>query len=108
MRMCKMIDFIAYLFLSAGLFFVFIGVLGLIRFDDIFQRMHALSVMETLGFFCFFVGLIILEGFSLLSIKLFLIFILIMIVAPTLTHVLAMYMGLQEQRRKGEKTSNYS
>ena len=49
-----MINFFAYLLISLGLFFVTIGVLGLIRFNNIFQRMHALSVMETLGFFCFF------------------------------------------------------
>ena len=103
-----MIDFIAYLFLSSGLLFVCIGVLGLIRFNDIFQRMHALSVMETLGFFCFFVGLVTLAGVSLLSLKLCLIFMLMVIVAPTYTHVLAMYIGLQKQRRKGEKISNYS
>ena len=43
-----MINFFAYVLISVGLFFVTIGVLGLIRFNNIFQRMHALSVMETL------------------------------------------------------------
>ena len=47
-------SFFAYLLISFGLFFVTIGVLGLIRFNNIFQRMHALSVMETLGFFSVF------------------------------------------------------
>ena len=101
-----MISFFAYLLISLGLFFVIIGVLGLIRFNDIFQRMHALSVMETLGFFCFFLGLMILSGASLLALKLFFIFILIMIVAPTSTHVLAMYARLYEKKTHGEKLSN--
>ena len=96
-----MIDFFAYLFISFGLFFIFIGVLGLIRFNDIFKRMHALSVMETLGFFCFFVGLIILAGLSLVSVKLLLIFSLILIVAPTSTHILAMYANTLQQDSKG-------
>ncbi len=102
-----MISFFAYLLISFGLFFVVIGVLGLIRFHNVFQRMHALSVMETLGFFCFFSGLIILAGVSLLSLKLFFIFILMMIVAPTSTHVLAMYAGLHGKKTKGEKLSNH-
>ena len=102
-----MISFFAYLLISIGLFFVTIGVLGLIRFNDIFQRMHALSVMETLGFFCFFTGLMILAGASLLALKLFFIFILMMIIAPTSTHVLAMYARLQEKKTKGEKLSNH-
>ena len=102
-----MISFLAYLLISFGLFFVIIGVLGLIRFNNIFQRMHALSVMETLGFFCFFLGLMILTGASLLGIKLFFIFILMMIIAPTSTHVLAMYAKLYEKKTEGEKLSNH-
>ena len=102
-----MINFFAYLLMSFGLFFVTIGVLGLIRFSNIFQRMHALSVMETLGFFCFFLGLMILAGASLLALKLFFIFVLMMIIAPTSTHVLAMYARLYEKNSKGEKLSNH-
>ena len=97
-----MINFSAYLFMSLGLFFVTIGVFGLIRFSNIFQRMHALSVMETLGFFCFFSGLMILAGASLLALKLFFIFMLMMIIAPTSTHVLAMYARLHGKKTKGE------
>ena len=97
-----MINFLAYLLISLGLFFVTIGVLGLIRFSNILQRMHALSVMETLGFFFFFSGLMILAGASLLALKLFFIFLLMMIIAPTSTHVLAMYARLQGKKTKGE------
>lgn len=100
-------SFFAYLFISFGLFFVVIGVLGLIRFNNIFQRMHALSVMETLGFFCFFLGLMILAGASLLVIKLFFIFILMIIIAPTSTHVLAMYATLHEKKTEGGKLSSH-
>ena len=102
-----MTSFFAYLFISIGLFFVIIGVFGLLRFNNIFQRMHALSVMETLGFFCFFLGLMILAGASLLALKLFFILLLMMIVAPTSTHVLAMYARLYEKKTGGEKISNH-
>ena len=102
-----MVNFFASLLISFGLVFVTIGLLGLIRFSNIFQRMHALSVMETLGFFCFFMGLMILAGASLLAFKLFFIFILMMIIAPTSTHVLAMYARLHEKKIKGEKISNH-
>ena len=97
-----MINFLAYLLISLGLFFVTIGVLGLIRFSNIFQRIHALSVMETLGFFLFFSGLMILAGAWLLALKLFFIFLLMMIIAPTSTHVLAMYARLHGKKTKGE------
>ena len=101
-----MISFFAYLLISFGLFFVTIGVSGLIRFNDIFQRMHALSVMETLGFFCFFLGLMILAGVSLLALKLSFIFILIMIIALRRL-ILAMYAKLHEKKAEGEKLSNH-
>ena len=103
-----MTSFLAYLLISLGLLFVTIGVLGLIRFNDIFQRMHALSVMETLGFFFFFSGLIFFAGVSLLALKLFFIFILMIVIAPTSTHVLAMYARLHEKKAKGEKLWNHS
>ena len=102
-----MINFIAYLLISFGLFFVTVGVFGLIRFNNIFQRMHALSVMETLGFFCFFLGLMILAGVSLLALKLFFVFLLMMIIAPTSTHILAMYAKLHEKKIEGDKLSNH-
>ena len=102
-----MINFFAYVLLSVGLFFVTIGVLGLIRFNNIFQRMHALSVMETLGFFFFFLGLMVLAGVSLLALKLFFIFLLMMIIAPTSTHILAMYAQLREKKAEGEELSNH-
>ena len=102
-----MINFLAYLLISLGLFFVAIGVVGLMRFSNIFQRMHALSVMETLGFFCFFLGLMILAGASLLALKLFFIVVLMMIIAPTSTHVLATYARLYEKKSKGEKLSKH-
>ena len=54
-----MTSFFAYLFISFGLFFVTIGVLGL------------------------------------------------MIIAPTSTHVLAMYAKLYEKKTEGEKLSNH-
>jgi len=47
-----------------------------------------------------------LAGVSLLALKLSFIFILIMIVAPTSTHVLAMYARLHEKKINGDKLSN--
>ena len=49
----------------------------------------------------------ILAGASLLALKLFFIFLLMMIIAPTSTHILAMYAKLHEKKIEGEKLSNH-
>jgi len=42
-------DLLAVLFLIAGVFFMFVGALGIYRMPDAFHRIHAASKCSTLG-----------------------------------------------------------
>lgn len=42
-------DLLAIFFLIAGLFFMAVGVIGLIRLPDVYHRIHAVSKCSTLG-----------------------------------------------------------
>lgn len=42
-------DFISAAFLLAGLFFMFVGALGVVRLPDAYNRIHAASICVTLG-----------------------------------------------------------
>ena len=77
------------IFLFVGCFFVVVASIGVVRFPDFFSRMHPAGKNDTLGQALILVGLIIYEGFSFVSIKLFLIIIFIFIVNPTATHAIA-------------------
>lgn len=42
-------DILASLFLMAGLFFMLVGAIGIVRFPDAYNRLHASSKCSTLG-----------------------------------------------------------
>lgn len=75
--------------LAAGAFFMLVGATGFIRMPDVYTRMHAASLIDTLGagFIC--IGLMLLAGFSLISAKLVFILALLFFTGPVVTHALA-------------------
>lgn len=79
----------AILFLIGGAFFFFVGTTGLIRMPDVFCRMHATTKCDTLGAGLILSGLMILNGFSMISLKLLLILIFIWLTNPTAAHIIA-------------------
>ncbi len=76
-------------FLAIGCFFVVVSSIGIVRFPDFYSRMHPAGKADTLGQAMILVGLMIYEGFSLVSVKLLFIIIFIFIASPTATHALA-------------------
>jgi len=87
--MSLILDLASTLSLTIGAIFVIIGGIGLIRLPDFFTRLHGASVGETLGAWLVVLGLLLQSGWSSVSIKLILIFILLVITGPTATHALA-------------------
>ena len=83
------LEIIAILFLLGGAFFFFVGTTGLIRMPDVFCRMHATTKCDTLGAGMILVGLMIFNGFSMISLKLLLILIFIWLTNPTAAHIIA-------------------
>jgi len=84
-----MIDLLSWVSLMAGCTFLIIGAIGLIRFPDFFTRLHASSVVDTLGFILIMMGLMLQAGLSLVTVKLILIVIFILLTSPTAAHALA-------------------
>ena len=80
--MNTMLDLLSWISLVAGSIFLIIGTIGLIRFPDFFTRLHAASVVDTLGCIFIMVGLMLQAGLSIVTVKLILI--VIFIVAMTL------------------------
>lgn len=88
-----MIDFVlnlvSWALILTGSFFTVVGAVGLVRMPDVYTRMHAASVTDTLGIGLIFVGLMVQAGFTLVSLKLFLILVLFFFMAPVATHAVA-------------------
>ena len=57
-------NLISTIFILAGLFFVLVGTIGLLRFPDFYTRMHATGKCDTLGEGLMLVGLMVYQGFA--------------------------------------------
>ncbi len=77
------------IFLALGCFFIIVASIGIVRFPDFYSRMHPAGKSDTLGQMLILSGLMIHEGFTLVSVKLLAIIVFIFIVNPTATHALA-------------------
>ena len=51
------VDLLGDLLLTAGGFFYFAGTVGLLRFPDVYTRLHALAKADNLGLGCVLLGL---------------------------------------------------
>ncbi len=87
--MTVLIDAASWVLIGAGSFFILAGALGMLRLPDVYTRMHAASVIETVGAGFLFAGLMLQAGFSQVSLKLLFILLLFFFTGPAITHALA-------------------
>lgn len=83
------VDGLSWIFILAGSAFIIIGAIGLVRMPDLYTRMHAASVSDTLGAGLLITGLILQAGFTLVTLKLLFLMVLFFFTGPVATHALA-------------------
>ncbi len=83
------VEIISYIFISIGCFIMAISALGLYRFPDVYMRLHASAKINTGGAMNILFGLMLRFGFQLITIKFFVLLILIFILAPVVSHAIA-------------------
>ncbi len=81
-------DICAIILILGGLFFFFTSTVGLLRFPDLYTRMHATGKGDTLAVLLIISGAILHHGLNLDSAKLLLISVFISIANPTGTHAI--------------------
>ncbi len=87
--MTPVLDIISWIMIIGGVAFCLIGGYGLIKLKDVYARLHAASLIDTLGVGLILVGLMFQAGFTLVTAKLLLILVFIFFTSPTATHALA-------------------
>lgn len=80
---------LSWVLVVSGSFFVLVGSIGLIRMPDLFTRMHAVSVVDTIGAGLLIGGMMLQAGASIVTLKLLFIFLLLVLSSPVATHALA-------------------
>jgi len=83
------IDAVSWVCLVGGGFFCIVGAVGMVRMPDFYTRIHAASVIETLGAGLILFGLMLQAGLTLVAVKLLMVGVLIFFASPTATHALA-------------------
>ena len=94
---------IAIILIAAGVFFLTVSVLGLLRFPDFYARTHAVGKSETLGAILVLGGLAVYNGLELSTVKILFILLFALIANPTATHAVAraaLRTGLQPWTRQ--------
>ncbi len=96
-----LLDVVSWVLVLAGGFFVFVGGLGALRMPDLYTRMHAASLTDTLGTLLMLLGLVLQAGLTLAAAKIFAILLFLMLTAPTAAYALgnaARLAGLAPER----------
>lgn len=81
-------NIIADLVISTGIIFVGIGVIGTYRFKNFYSRALMAANVDTVGYITLMIGVIIKQGFSFFSLKVFFILIITLIVNPLVSHAI--------------------
>jgi multicomponent Na+:H+ antiporter subunit G len=82
-------DIIGYILLAIGIGCSLIGSFGLIRFPDVYTRIHACTVVVVGGVILSIIGLGFVEGLTYFTLKSAIIVIIIFITNPVAAHAIS-------------------
>ncbi len=74
------------IFIVAGLFFMVVSAVGVVRLPDVFSRSHAVSLTDSLGAFLMLVGIAFHEGLGTNMLKILVVLALLYILNPVIAH----------------------
>jgi multicomponent Na+:H+ antiporter subunit G len=107
-----LVDIASGTLILLGSFFVVVGGIGLMRMPEVFTRMHAASVIDSVGAGLLILGMMLQVGFGLVMFKLIVLLALFFFTVPVVTHALAqacLHEGIKplltEDRRANPKAS---
>ena len=99
-----MIEWLSMALLVAGAFFFFAGTVGLLRFPDVYSRLHALAKADNLGLGCVVLGLALQAESLAAALKLLLIWPLVMAASAGIGFAIARrahQLGIAPWRKEG-------
>ena len=73
-------------FIIAGLFFLIVAAIGVVRLPDVFSRSHAVSLTDPLGAFLMLFGISLHEGLDVNTLKILVVLVLLYILNPVISH----------------------
>ena len=83
------LDIVSWILIITGGIFGIISAIGILRMPDVYTRMHAASIADTMAIGLMFTGMMLQAGWTIVTVKLILILLFIFFASPTTTHALA-------------------
>jgi multicomponent Na+:H+ antiporter subunit G len=83
------LDVLSWASILIGLFFILTGTLGVLRMPDIYTRLHAAGMTDTMGAAFMILGMCFQAGMHLLTLRLLLVYVFLLFTSPIATHALA-------------------
>lgn len=82
-------DIGSWVFILIGLFFMVVGSVGMLRMPDVYTRLHAAGMTDTMGAGFMIAGLCLQSGLTLLTLRLVLVYVFLLFTSPIGTHATA-------------------
>lgn len=84
----NIVDIISAISIASGIIFCLIGAYGVVFMPNFITRVHASSLIDSLGALLIILGLVVHSGITLTSLKLIIILFILFITGPTAVHAL--------------------
>jgi len=84
-----LLDLLSWISILAGVFFMVVGSIGVLRMPDVFCRLHSAGMTDTMGAGFILLGLAFQAGFTLVLVRIVLIYAFLLFTSPISTHALA-------------------
>ena len=85
----QVLEILVWALLLAGAFFLVTGALGMVRLPDVFTRMHAAGMADTMGAGLILAGMCVYSGANLVTVRLLLVLAFLWFTSPIATHAVA-------------------
>ena len=83
------LDVLSWVSIVGGMFFMIVGTVGILRMPDIYTRLHAAGMTDTLGAGLLLLAMCFQAGLGLSMVRLIIVYALLLFTSPIGTHALA-------------------
>ena len=87
--MALVLDSLSWIFILGGVFFIVTGAIGVVRMPDVYCRLHAAGMTDTMGAGLLLLGMCFQAGLTLITVRLLLVWAFLLVTSPVGTHALA-------------------
>lgn len=98
-----MIEAVTIILILIGCFFFLAGTLGILRFPDLFTRLHALTNADNLGLGFIAAGMALYIGSPWTAVKIFLIWLLTLLSSATSSYLIARFQRKEKHPKNGKE-----